>query len=146
MSSLTKGNCSSSAGASFSKVTFPSAFSKLSAASIIKGRPEPPGRSGPPGNYGESASCSDGWQARSLQSLEGVVAGIQASADAVEKVRRACEEVSRENVAAAQAKVEQLQAFSETSGTWCWFRCDSQYQSELKSGNEETGPPHRLLR
>jgi hypothetical protein len=145
MSSLTKGSCSSSGGGGSENVTFPSAFSRLSAGSVIRGGPEPPGWGGASGNCAESIHWSNGGQAPALQSLEGAVVAIHASVDAVEKLRRAYEEVSRENVSAAQAQVGQLDVFSETSGSWYWFHGYSQHLNGRKGGRNGLASAPRLL-
>jgi hypothetical protein len=110
--SIAQEGCFSPRNGSFEDSGIRSAFRRLSAGSVIRGAPESIEQGGAPDRYLESVSCLDGWQTRSLQSLEGVVAAIQASAEAVEKLRQAFEDVGRENFMAAQAEVEVLESFS----------------------------------
>ncbi len=73
------------------------------------------------------------------------MAALHASTEAVEKVRRAFEAVSRENATAAQAQAGQVDAFLETSGSWYWCRGGSQYSRGLRDGTAGVASTHRLL-
>jgi hypothetical protein len=122
-----------------------SAFSRLSAGSVARAGPEPPDWGTLYGGCAKGLSWSDAWHARSLESLEGVVSAVYETKDAVDEVRNAFEEVWRENATAAQVDAGQVDALSETSGTWCCFRDGPQRPSTKPRGPGVSTAPQRLL-
>lgn len=122
-----------------------SAFSRLSAGSVARAGPEPPGGPGQAEGCARESLRSDECHEWSLNFLEGAVSAIHQTTETIDRVRGAFEEVRGENASAAQADAAQVLSLSETSGTWCWFRRGNKRPPTEPSGPGEVATTQRLL-
>ncbi len=123
-----------------------SAFSRLSAGSVVRGGPEPPGWGAIPGACSQGSCCSDAWPRRSLSSLESVVTSLQKTTEAIESVCSAVEEVSRENATASRAEARQVDSLSRVANSWCQrANLGRQARSRHVGQGSVTSSGHRLL-
>jgi hypothetical protein len=122
-----------------------SAFSRLSAGSVVRGGPEPPGWGAIPGDCVQGSCCSDAWPRRSLSSLESVVTSLQKTTAAIESVRGAVEEVSRENASASLAEARQVDSLSRAANSWCQRANLGRNERGRHVGQGAVTTGHRLL-
>lgn len=122
-----------------------STFSRLSSGFAAAGGHTAPRWAATPEGVTVDPGCGDAGCCNSLNSLAGVVAAVRESAQAVDQVRSAFEEVCHENRTASRLATWQVESLSVTSDSWSQFRAafHSPTQSTLTCG--PTAASQRLL-
>jgi hypothetical protein len=100
-------------GKFFKNATSESAFRRLSAGSVNRGGPEPPGmrQSGSGLESGGDWGGTDAWPWYVLKTLERVVSSVEEAADSVDEVRHVLEDVCLENRTASRVDARQVDDF-----------------------------------